>query len=170
MASATNTSATGLDPIVIVTSLGAVPAKEIINSELKVHSNTDLTSTNTLFMPSDIRQIPYTDDQLRMDEDHIGLRYAVVTKYYTSRIQFVHYDGALETLPQNMQDSVEGILVYFDAQNVRVTKSYRSLYINYNPRTSRTTARHPQANRCASAVRKSQWAAVSGADVRQTVR
>lgn len=63
---------------------------------------------------------------MAIDENHaqlnvpdvVGLKYEVVTKYYNTDIVFVAYDKPLSTLPASMLSSVEGLLIYFDADKV----------------------------------------------------
>lgn len=69
----------------------------------------------------DIRQTPAdcaSALQTSLDGGLCGHPFAVVTKYYTAGIQFVRHDGALDALPESVQAAVEGMLIYFDAENV----------------------------------------------------
>lgn len=63
--------------------------------------------------------MPISENHLQLDvPDVVGLKYEVVTKYYNTDIVFVPFDQPLDTLPSELLSSVEGLLIYFDADKV----------------------------------------------------
>lgn len=69
----------------------------------------------------DIRKIPNEKDHIQLDNtDLVAYKYHLVTKYYETDILFMPYDESLNTFPQHLQVSVEGVFIYFNANDVGV--------------------------------------------------
>lgn len=83
---------------------------------------TDLINFSfAFFFTTDIRKIPLTDNTQQLDNcDLIGYKYHITTKYYETDILFVPYDKTLNTFPLHLRIFVEGLFVYFDANDVSI--------------------------------------------------
>lgn len=72
-----------------------------------------------MFIPSDIRKIPSDVDHIQLDNtDLIAFKYHLITKYYETDILFMPYEKPLSTFPHHLQVSVEGLFIYFNANDV----------------------------------------------------
>lgn len=75
--------------------------------------------TILLFLRLDIRKVPSEDDHIQLDNtDLIAFKYHLVTKYYETDILFMPYEKPLSTFPHHLQVSVEGVFIYFNANDV----------------------------------------------------
>lgn len=84
-------------PIVLVLSEGDIKPNDIIKN---------------------IRKIPTEDDHIQLDNtDLIAFKYHLITKYYETDILFMPYEKPLSTFPHHLQVSVEGIFIYFNAND-----------------------------------------------------
>lgn len=84
-------------PIVLVLSEGDIKPIEII---------------------ANIRKVPNENDHVQLDNTNlIAYKYHLVTKYYETDILFMPYDEPLSTFPQHLQVSVEGLFIYFNAND-----------------------------------------------------
>ncbi|XP_037035658.1 uncharacterized protein LOC119073883 [Bradysia coprophila] len=84
-------------PIVLVLSEGDLKPNEII---------------------ANIRKIPNENDHVQLDNtDLIAYKYHLVTKYYETDILFMPYEKSLNTFPHHLQVSVEGLFIYFNAND-----------------------------------------------------
>lgn len=109
-------------PIVLVLSDGDVKPNEIIASKVIIQLAIRVNNSNINFLfclPTDIRKIPNEDDQVQMENTALtGFKYHLCTKYYETDILFVPYEKPLSTFPHHLQVSVEGLFIYFNANDV----------------------------------------------------
>lgn len=111
-----------LPPLVIVLSKGKETTDNIINSKQIISKNWVKTfHIFFFFIFSDIRKIPITDNIQPLNEcDLTAYKYHITTKYYETDILFVPYDKSLNTFPIHLRIFVEGLFVYFDANDVSI--------------------------------------------------
>lgn len=63
--------------------------------------------------------MPQNENIVNLCDDIIGYKYQNVTKYYENDIVFVsHVDKHINLIPVELRERIEGLIVYFDAEDV----------------------------------------------------
>lgn len=74
---------------------------------------------------TDIRKTSPENDTIQVNDDTIGYKYHNITKYYENDILFVSQnEKSLDLIHPDLLDHIEGLIIYFDANNVNIYFSF----------------------------------------------
>lgn len=70
---------------------------------------------------ADIRNAPLEENTLILENSNFkGFRHHLITKYYETDLLLVPIPSPLDSCPQNLLSSAEGVLICFDAKKVNI--------------------------------------------------
>lgn len=106
-------------PVVLVISNCAQTSPlDVIASTLNNVLRKLLPIDSSLLSITDIRKIP-NDDKIHQNDESVIYLHNINTKYYNTQIAFLPVDST-ECLSEASASAVEGVLVYFNANDVSV--------------------------------------------------
>lgn len=112
-------------PVVLVlSSCPQTSALDIIASELSWMIPLERLQRN-VSIPVDIRKAPNDDKIHKSDDDSVSYIHDVNTKYYKTQIAFLPVDNT-NGLSESVKGSVEGVLIYFDSNDVSMIHGQHS--------------------------------------------
>lgn len=77
---------------------------------------------------SDLRKEPNTQNTIDFGNDTIGYKFHNVTKYYENDLVFLSHESKhINLVPIELLEQIEGVIVYFDSDNVRISPQNQSM-------------------------------------------